>query len=65
MISTILGRLAARAITRYRVPGQSAIVTFIMMPLVVPGIIFGVALLVLISRLGRAAVALHGRRSAT
>ena len=52
IISTILGVVAARAITRYRLPGKSALVTFIMMPLVIPGIIFGVALLVLLSRLG-------------
>jgi len=52
LITTALGVLAARAVTRYRLPGQSAIVTFIMLPLVVPGIILGVALLVLISRLG-------------
>jgi len=51
-ISTALGVLAARAITRYRLPGQNVIVTFIMLPLVVPGIILGVALLVLISRMG-------------
>ncbi|MEM1079858.1 MAG: ABC transporter permease [Pseudomonadota bacterium] len=50
--STALGLVAARAITRYRVPGQSAIVTFAMLPLVIPGVIFGVALLVLMSRLG-------------
>jgi spermidine/putrescine transport system permease protein len=52
VLSTALGVLAARAITRYRVPGQSAVVTFIMMPLVIPTIIFGVALLALFSRLG-------------
>ncbi|MEM9196950.1 MAG: ABC transporter permease [Pseudomonadota bacterium] len=52
VISTVLGVLTARAITRARLPGQSAIVAFIMLPLVVPGIIFGVALLVLLSRLG-------------
>lgn len=52
IITTILGVVAARAITRYRMPGKSALVTFIMMPLVIPGIIFGVALLVLMSRLG-------------
>lgn len=52
VVSTILGVLAARAITRHRMPGQSAIVAFVMLPLVIPGIIFGVALLVLISRLG-------------
>lgn len=52
VLSTALGVLAARAITRYRLPGQGAIVTFIMLPLVVPGIILGVAMLVLISRMG-------------
>jgi len=36
IISTSLGVLAARAITRNRLPGQSAIVAFIMLPLVVP-----------------------------
>lgn len=52
VISTILGVIAARAITRYRLPGKNALITFIMMPLVIPGIIFGVALLILMSRLG-------------
>ncbi|MEB8385850.1 ABC transporter permease [Rhodobacteraceae bacterium KMM 6894] len=52
VISTALGIFAAKAITRYRMPGRGPIVGFIMLPLVVPGIIFGVALLVLMSRLG-------------
>ena len=52
IISTGLGIFAAKAITRYRLPGRGPIVGFIMLPLVVPGIIFGVALLVLLSRLG-------------
>ncbi|MFT6024930.1 MAG: spermidine/putrescine transport system permease protein [Ascidiaceihabitans sp.] len=52
IISTILGVLAARAITRNRMPGQNAIVAFVMLPLVIPGIIFGVSLLILFSRLG-------------
>ncbi|MEM6305347.1 MAG: ABC transporter permease [Pseudomonadota bacterium] len=52
VLSTSLGVLAARAITRSRLPGQSAIVAFVMLPIVMPGIIFGVALLVLLSRLG-------------
>jgi spermidine/putrescine transport system permease protein len=52
VISTAFGVLAARAIARNRLPGQRAIVAFIMLPLVIPGIIFGVALLVLVSRLG-------------
>ncbi|MFX0540477.1 ABC transporter permease [Roseovarius sp. S4756] len=52
IVSTILGVLAARAITRRRLPGQNAIIIFIMLPLVIPAIIFGVALLVLLSRMG-------------
>ena len=52
VVATLLGVVAARAITRYRMPGKSAVLTFIMLPLVIPGIIFGVALLVLLSRLG-------------
>ncbi|MEM9061086.1 MAG: ABC transporter permease [Pseudomonadota bacterium] len=52
IIATVLGVISARAITRYRLPGSNAVVTFIMLPLVIPGIIFGVALLVLMSRMG-------------
>ncbi|WP_297780176.1 ABC transporter permease [uncultured Roseovarius sp.] len=52
VISTVLGVMAARSITRTRIRGKGALVTFIMMPLVIPGIIFGVALLVLLSRMG-------------
>lgn len=52
VIATGLGVFAAKAITRYRLPGKGPVVGFIMLPLVVPGIIFGVALLVLLSQLG-------------
>lgn len=52
ILSTTLGIFAAKAITRYHIPGRGPLVGFIMLPLVVPLIIFGVALLVLISRLG-------------
>ncbi|MEO1471757.1 MAG: ABC transporter permease [Pseudomonadota bacterium] len=52
VVSTALGVLAARAIAGSRLPGQSAIVAFVMLPLVIPTIIFGVALLVLMSRMG-------------
>ncbi|MGF1444822.1 MAG: ABC transporter permease [Pikeienuella sp.] len=52
VLSTTLGVLAARAIATSRLPGQSAIVAFVMLPLVIPTIIFGVALLVLLSRMG-------------
>ena len=52
VIATILGVFAAKAVTRYRMPGRAPIIGFIMLPLVIPGIIFGVALLILMSRLG-------------
>lgn len=52
IISTVIGVFAAKAIARGRLPGSGPIVGVIMLPLVVPGIIFGVALLILMSRLG-------------
>ncbi|WP_397541923.1 ABC transporter permease subunit [Roseovarius salis] len=52
VVSTFFGVFAAKAITRYRLPGRGPIVGFIMLPLVVPLIIFGVALLVLLSQMG-------------
>ncbi len=52
ILSTILAVPAAKAISRYRMPGKAPLVGFIMLPLVVPGIIFGVALLSLVNRLG-------------
>ncbi len=52
VISTALGVFAAKAFTRYRMPGRGAMFGFMMLPLVVPGIIFGVALLILLNRAG-------------
>ncbi len=52
IMSTVLAVPAAKAIARYRLPGKRAIVGFIMLPLVVPGLIFGVALLTLLNRFG-------------
>lgn len=51
IISTALGIFAAKAIVRYRFFGKEPIVVFIMLPLVVPLIIFGVALLVLFAQI--------------
>ncbi len=48
VISTAFGLLAAMAVTRYRLPGKGPIVGTIMLPLVIPSIILGVALLVLV-----------------
>jgi spermidine/putrescine transport system permease protein len=48
VISTTFGLLAAMAVTRYRLPGKGPVVSTIMLPLVIPSIILGVALLVLV-----------------
>ncbi len=52
IISTALGTIAAKAVTRYRMPGKDSVVSFLMAPLVVPGIIVGIALLVILNALG-------------
>lgn len=52
VISTALGVFAAKALTRYRMPGRGPIIGFMMLPLVVPGIVFGVALLILMNQVG-------------
>ncbi len=52
VVATILGIFGAKALTRYRIRGQKPVVAVIMLPLVIPGIILGVALLILVSRLG-------------
>ncbi|KAA3622834.1 MAG: ABC transporter permease, partial [Proteobacteria bacterium] len=51
-ISTLLGVFAAKAVTRYRMPGQKPVVAAIMLPLVVPEIILGTALLIVIMQAG-------------
>ncbi len=52
VIATVLGIFGAKAVTRYRIRGKRPVVGVIMLPLVIPGIILGVALLILITRLG-------------
>ena len=51
VVSTMFGLLAAKAVTRYRIPGQGPVMGFIMVPLVIPGIILAIALLILITQL--------------
>ena len=51
-IATLLGLLGAKAVTRYQIPGVKPIVFIIMLPMVIPLIIMGVALLILVTRLG-------------
>jgi spermidine/putrescine transport system permease protein len=48
IISTAFGTLAAKAATRYRMPGIGPVMGFIMAPLVVPTIVVGIGLLIII-----------------
>ncbi len=50
VVSTVLGVLAAKAATRYVLPGRGPVVGVIMLPLVVPGIILAIALLVVVRK---------------
>ena len=52
VLATVLGIFGAKAVTRYRIPGQKPVVFVIMLPLVIPGVILGVALLILMNQLG-------------
>lgn len=52
VVSTILGVLAAKAVTRYYLPGRGPVVGAIMLPLVIPEIIMGIALLILANQVG-------------
>ena len=48
-VSTILGLLTAKAVTKYRLPGKLSMVGFMLTPLVIPEIILGISLLILLS----------------
>ena len=52
VLATLLGIFGAKAVTRYRMPAKEPVVFAIMLPLVIPGIILGVAILILLSQLG-------------
>ena len=52
IITVILATLAAKALTRYRMPGRSIAIGFILLPMVMPGIITAVGLLVLTLAVG-------------
>ncbi len=47
IVSTTLATIAAKAMTRYRLPGRGLAIGFILLPMVMPGIIMAVGLLVL------------------
>jgi spermidine/putrescine transport system permease protein len=52
VLATLLGVFGAKAVTRYRMPGKNPVVMVIMAPLVIPGIILGVALVILLNYIG-------------
>ena len=52
IVTTTLATLGAKALTRYRLPGQGAALGFIMLPMVMPGIILAVGILVLLLAVG-------------
>lgn len=52
VLSTALAIPAAMAIARYRMPLKGPVVGFMLLPLILPGVILGVALLTLLNRLG-------------
>jgi putative spermidine/putrescine transport system permease protein len=49
-ISTVIGTLAALALTRYRFPGRGALRELILAPIVIPRLVLGIALLIFLSR---------------
>ena len=52
LISTVLGAMAAKALSRPRLPGRPLIAGLLALPLVIPGIVVGIALLILTSIAG-------------
>lgn len=49
IVSTALGLPAAKALTRYRVPGGGAMLGFVNLPLFIPEIVLGISLLILLN----------------
>ena len=52
LLSTLLGLLAAKAVTQYRLRGRNAALSLISLPLFIPDIVLGISLLLLIGTLG-------------
>ncbi len=48
----MLGLPAAKALTRYRLPGGAAVLGFISLPLFIPDIVLGISLLILLNAVG-------------
>jgi len=52
LLSTVLGLMAAKAVTRYRMRGTGAMLAFISLPLFIPDIVLGISLLLLLGTVG-------------
>lgn len=52
LLSTMLGLLAAKAVTGYRLRGGNALLGFISLPLFIPDIVLGISLLLLLGAVG-------------
>ena len=52
IVTTTLATFAAKSMTRYRMPGRSLAIGFIMLPMVMPGIILAVGLFILTIAVG-------------
>jgi spermidine/putrescine transport system permease protein len=52
IVSTSLATIAAKTMTRYRLPGRGLAMGFILLPMVMPGIILAVGLLVVATSIG-------------
>lgn len=52
LLSTLLGLMAAKAVTRYRMRGTGAMLVFISLPLFIPDIVLGISLLLLLGTVG-------------
>lgn len=52
LVSTTLGTLAAKAVSRPSLPGRTVFLSLIGLPLLVPGIVVGISLLIVASNIG-------------
>jgi len=52
IVSTSLATIAAKTVTRYRLPGRKLAIGFILLPMVMPGLILAVGLLVVANAMG-------------
>ena len=48
LVSTVMGTAAAKAVTRYNIPGKVGIMGFLMLPMAIPSLLIALALLMLV-----------------